>query len=143
MYCATSLMTRTSAKVASSWNSFRCLVNATQQQDLDQAPERRHHQSGDDDAAPEAQHPAHLDGQGRSEIKPQHVEGAVSDIDDPGDAEDQRQTGAHEEQAGRRGKPVERLEKEGFETHGEEAALEHDPEKLQTFRIRSCARTDA
>jgi len=46
----------------------------------------------------------------------------VGDIDDAGDAENQRQTRAHEEQAGRRGKPVERLEKEGFETHGEEAA---------------------
>jgi hypothetical protein len=46
----------------------------------------------------------------------------VGDIDDARDAEDQREAGAHEEQAGRRGEAVERLEQEGFETHGEEAA---------------------
>ena len=101
---------------------LRRLIDAAQQQDLDQAAERRHHHARGDDAAPEAEHAAHLEGDGRGEIEPQHVERAVGDIDDARDAEDQREAGAHEEQAGRRGEAVERLEQEGFETHGEEAA---------------------
>ena len=42
----------------------------------------------------------------------------MRDIDDARDAEDQRQPGADEEQAGRRGQPVERLKQEGVEVMG-------------------------
>ena len=48
---------------------------------------------------------------------PEHIEGAVGDIDDAGDAEDQRQPGGDEEQSGRGGEPVERLKQEGVEAH--------------------------
>ena len=51
------------------------------------------------------------------QVDAQHVERAVGDVDDAGDAEDQRQAGADEEQAGRGGQPVERLEQESVERH--------------------------
>src|SRR5262249_43967403 len=73
---------------------------------------------GSDDAAPKAERPAHLGGEARGEIKPQHVERAVGDVDDAGDAENERQPGAHEKQARGGGEPVERLKEEGFKTHG-------------------------
>src|SRR5262249_42097758 len=38
-------------------------------------------------------------------------------VDDAGDAEDQRQPGADEEQPGRGGEPVERLKEKGVEGH--------------------------
>ena len=41
----------------------------------------------------------------------------MRDIDDAGDAEDQRQPGRDEEQAGGGGESVERLEEEGVEGH--------------------------
>src|SRR5437588_113116 len=88
---------------------LRRLIDAAQQQHLDQRPERRHQHTGSGDAAPEAERAAHLGGEGRGEIEPQHVERAVGDIDDAGDAENERQPGAHEKQARRRGEPVERL----------------------------------
>ena len=51
---------------------------------------------------------------GDAEIGPQHVEGAVGEIDDPRDAEDDRQAGGNDEQRGGAGQPVERLhEKKG------------------------------
>ena len=78
---------------------LRRLIDAAQQQHLDQRSERRHHQSGGDNAAPKAERSAHLDGEAGGEIKPEHVERAVREIDDASDAEDQRQPGAHEEQA--------------------------------------------
>jgi hypothetical protein len=98
---------------------FRRLIDAAQQQHLDQRPERRHQHTGSGDAAPEAERAAHLGGEGRGEIEPQHVERAVGDIDDAGDAENERQPGAHEKQARRRGEPIERLKEEGFKTHRE------------------------
>jgi hypothetical protein len=42
----------------------------------------------------------------------------VGDIDDAGDAENERQPGAHEKQARCRGEPVEGLKEKGFKTHG-------------------------
>jgi len=80
-------------------------------------PEARH--TGGGDAAPEAERAAHLGGESRGEIEPQHVERAVGDIDDAGDAENERQPGAHEKQARRRSEPVERLKEEGFKSHRE------------------------
>src|SRR5262249_21909693 len=96
---------------------LRRLVDAAQQQHLDQRAEGGHDEAGGDDAAPEAERAADLEGEGGGEIEPQHVEGAVGDVDDAGDAEDQRQAGADEEQARRRGEAVERLKQEGFEGH--------------------------
>src|SRR6266404_2296269 len=96
---------------------LRRLIDAAQQQHLDQRPERRHQHTGGGDAAPEAERAAHLGGESRGEIEPQHVERAVGDIDDAGDAENERQPGAHEKQARRRGEPVERLKEEGLKSH--------------------------
>src|ERR1700756_5602028 len=42
----------------------------------------------------------------------------MRDIDDARDAEDQRQAGSDQKQAGGAGEPVERLEEEGVEGHG-------------------------
>src|SRR5262249_8808489 len=106
---------------------LRRLIDAAQEQYLDQRPQRPHHQSGSDDAAPKAERPAHFDGEARGEVKPQHVEGAVGDIDDAGDAENERQPGAHEKQARRGGESVERLKEEGFKTHGTKKPAAYSP----------------
>ena len=61
------------------------------------APQRGHQQPGGDDATPKAEPVADLDGKSRGEIEPQHVERAVGDIDNAGDAENERESRAYEE----------------------------------------------
>src|SRR5206468_3600284 len=100
---------------------IRRLVNAAQQQYLDERAQRGHEEPGGENAAPKAETSAHLEGKGRREIQPQHVQRAVGDVDDAGDAKDERQAGAHEKQARRGGEAVERLEQKGFETHAASA----------------------
>jgi hypothetical protein len=68
---------------------FRCLIDAAQHQHLDEPAQRGHHQSGSEDAAPKPESAAHLDGKGRGEIEAEHVEGAVGDVDDAGDTENE------------------------------------------------------
>ena len=82
------------------------------------APIAGHDQRREDEAAPEAEAAADLGGDAVGNVDAQHVERAVGDIDDAADAEDQRQAGADEEQAGSGGQAVERLEEEGVERHG-------------------------
>ena len=102
---------------------FGRAIDAPQQHDLDQrADARRRRRRGRDDAAPEAERAADLGGEGVGDVGPQHIEGPVRDIDDAGDAEDQRQAGGDKEQAGGGREPVERLEQEGVESHRSLAA---------------------
>ena len=96
---------------------LRRLIDAAKQQDLDQRADGRDQQRGEHDGAPEAEPAAHLGRDAVGNVDAQHVERAVGDVDDARDAEDQRQAGADEEQAGGGGKPVERLEQESVEGH--------------------------
>ena len=96
---------------------LRRLVDAPKQQDLDQRADRRDQQRGEHDGAPEAKSAAHLGRDAVGNVDAQHVERAVGDVDDARDAEDQRQAGADEEQAGGGRKPVECLEQESVERH--------------------------
>jgi hypothetical protein len=79
---------------------LRRAINPPQQKDLDRSADQGHQQCGQNNAAPEADGTADLGGDAVGDIGPDHIEGPVSDIDDPGDAENQRQPGRHEEQAG-------------------------------------------
>ena len=96
---------------------FRRLVDAPQQHDLDHGADGGDDDRGRDNAAPEAEPAAHLRGEGVGEIGAQHVERAVRDIDDAGDAEDQREAGGHKKQPRCRSEPVEGLKEEGIEGH--------------------------
>ena len=96
---------------------FGRLVDSPQQHNLDQRAECRNHQSRRNDAAPEAEHATQPGGERIGQIQAQHVERAVGDIDDAGDAEDQRQSGADEEQARCRGQSVQGLKEKGFKAH--------------------------
>src|SRR6266699_3429333 len=61
-------------------------------------------------------------GQRRGHIGAQHVERPMRDVDDAGDAEDQRKPGGDEEQARGGGEPVERLKQEAVQAHRAEEA---------------------
>ena len=76
---------------------FGRAIDAPQQHEFDQRAERADDQRGGDDAAPEAEHAADLGRERIGDVGPQHIEGAVRDIDDAGDAEDQRQAGGDRE----------------------------------------------
>ena len=93
-------------------------VDAAQQHDLDQRAEDADNERRRDDPAPEAERAAHRRHQGDGDIGAQHVERAVRDIDDAGDAEDQGKSGGDEEQAGRRGQTVDGLKRKPFPVHG-------------------------
>jgi len=96
---------------------LRRLINAAQQQKLNHRPECSHHQRRGENAAPKAEPADELGSKRRRQIQPEHIERAVRDIDDAGDAENERQAGAHEKQARGRSEPIERLEQDGFKTH--------------------------
>ena len=85
---------------------------------------------GRDDAAPEAERTADPGGEAVGDVGPQHIEGPVRDIDDAGDAEDQRQAGGDKEQPGGGGEPVERLEQECAEGHDEHRLSPRRGERL-------------
>ena len=76
---------------------FGRAINPPQQHDLDQRADDADDKRGGDDAAPEAERAADMGGEGIGDVGPQHIEGPVRDIDDAGDAEDQRQAGGDEE----------------------------------------------
>ena len=97
---------------------LRRTIDASQQDDLDCPADQPDHDRGGDDAAPEAEPAADLQREARRDVRAQHVQRAVGDVDDAGDAEDQRQADGDEEQPGRGGEPIERLEQEGVEAHG-------------------------
>jgi hypothetical protein len=90
---------------------LRGLVDVPEDDDLDRDAQEPDPESGEGDAAPEAQ------GVGRAEsvderpgeVGAQHVEGAVREVHDPGDAEDDRQAGRDQEQGRGRGEAVQGL----------------------------------
>ena len=92
---------------------FRRTVHATKDKDLENDANNSDRQGGDYDAAPEAQRGVERGNEARDqrgcEVGSQHVERAVREVDDPGDAEDQRQTARSDEQRGRGSQPVQRL----------------------------------
>jgi hypothetical protein len=100
-----------------------CLIDAPQQHHLDQRTDGGDGERRQDQAPPEAEPAADLGGDAVGNVDAQHVERAVGDVDDAGDAEDQRQPGADEEQPGRRRQSVERLKQEGVERHRMTARL--------------------
>ena len=77
---------------------------------LDQRADRAHCQRRQRQRGPEAQPRAQALHQAVSDVDPQHEERAVGEVDDAGDAEDQRQPSAHQEQRGRTGQAVEQLD---------------------------------
>ena len=94
-------------------------VDALQQQRLDQRAERR-----DGERRDAARRPRSRAGRGRSaslsvvrDVRAQHVQRAVREVDDAGDAEDQRQAGGDEEQRRRAGEAVQELREQGGGGH--------------------------
>jgi hypothetical protein len=67
------------------------LINTAQQYYLGRCPQRSHDQRGANDAAPEPERPAHGGCEGIGEIQAHHVERTVGDVDDAGDAENERE----------------------------------------------------
>ena len=61
--------------------------------------------------------PADMTGEAHGEIEAHHVERAMRNVDDSGDAEDQRQSSADQEQTGGSSKSVQRLEQKSFKAH--------------------------
>ena len=96
---------------------FGRLVDAPQQQDFDRGADRRDRKRREQQAAPESETATDLGRNAVGDVDAQHVERTVRDVHDPRHAEDQRQAGADEEQAGGGGEPVERLKQEGVERH--------------------------
>ncbi len=78
---------------------FGDVIDAPQQHHLDHRAECGDAERGGDDAAPVTQPAADHGRDGVGEIDAHHVERAVGHVDDAGDAEDQRQAGADQEQA--------------------------------------------
>ena len=76
-------------------------VDAAQQQDFHRHADQADRDGRDQDRGPEADRAAadRLDRR-HADISAQHIEGAVREIHDPGDAEDDRQAGRHQEQGG-------------------------------------------
>ncbi len=92
-------------------------VDAPQQQHLDQRAEHADRQRRQQQRRPEAQARAQLVDQRVGDVDAQHVERAMREVDDAGDAEDQRQARRHQEQRRRAGQPVEQLDDESGEGH--------------------------
>ena len=92
---------------------LRRRVDPPQQQDLDQSAEPADDQGGEQDCEPEAERrgaAAEPAGQAHGEIGAQHVERAVGEVDDPGDAENDREAGCDQEQRGGGGEAVQQLD---------------------------------
>ncbi len=122
---------------------FGRAIDPPQQHDLDQRADGADDERGGDDAAPEAERAADPGGERIGDVGPQHIEGPVRDIDDAGDAEDQRQADGDKEQAGRGGQPVERLEQECVESHLSRAASRSSPLPLWERVARAEAKPSA
>ena len=97
---------------------FRRLVDAPQNQHLDQHADQPDRERRQDDRAPEAEGVRPSASIRRvGAVEAQHVERAVREIDDPRHAEDQRQAGRHQEQRRRGGQPVQELDDDAGEGH--------------------------
>ena len=98
---------------------FRRMIDPAQQHHLDQHAEDGDDKGGDDDAAPKAERAGKALGQRERDIGADHVEGAMGEIDDAGDAEDDREAGRHQEQRCRAGETGQELDDvEGHEWSG-------------------------
>ena len=93
-------------------------VDSAQQHDFDHRADEADRKRGQHDAAPETDRTADMGRQRIRDVEPQHIEGPVREIDDAGDAENQRQSGGEQEQTGGGRQPVKRLEEECVESHG-------------------------
>ena len=74
----------------------------------------------------------------RSPQRAQHEKTAVRKIDDPGHAEDQRQTRSHQKQGGGVAQPVEQLQRQCFKSQLSTLSREKDQ---STHWVKSCADT--
>ena len=77
---------------------FRRLVDAAQQDDLDQRSDRGDDDRGEGDRAPEADRAAQPIREREADVGAQHVERAMREIDDAGDAENDREAGGDQKQ---------------------------------------------
>ena len=94
---------------------FGRLVDPAQQQNLDQGADAGDHGCRQQEREPEAQRrsgAAEPAGQADRQIGAQHVERAVGEVHDPGDAEDDREPGRDQEQGRRAGQTVQDLDDE-------------------------------
>ena len=87
-------------------------VDAAQQRHLDQRADQRHDQRSAHETAPEAERAVEPLGQRVGHIGAEHVEGAVGEVHDAGDAEDDRQPAGDEEQRRRAGEAGQELGEE-------------------------------
>ena len=101
---------------------FRRVVDAAQQQHFDERADRGDGQRGEHDRAPEADGAAQSVGQRVPDIGAKHVEGAMREIDDAGDAENDRKSGSDEKQRAGAGEPCDELDK--IEAQGRAPPLE-------------------
>ena len=88
---------------------FGRAIDPAQQHHLDDDADQRDDQRRADDAAPEAERARKPLGEREREIGAEHVEGAMREVHDPGDAEDDRQARSHEKQRGRAGESGQKL----------------------------------
>ena len=89
------------------------LIDAPEQQYLDPGADQADHKRGQQERRPEAERraaTAEPAGEGHRQIGAEHVERAVSEIDDPGHAKDDRQAAGNQKQRRRRGEAVEELD---------------------------------
>ena len=94
------------------------VVQALQQQALDQRAEKRDDDRGGEDAGREAgEAVAEALAERPREVCAEHEQRAVREVDDARDAEDQRQAGGNQEQRRRGREAVEELERERGEGH--------------------------
>ena len=101
---------------------FRRVVDAAQQKHFDERADRGDGERGDYDRAPEADHAAQPFGQRVPDIGAQHVERAMREIDDAGDAEDDREAGGDEKQRAGTREPRDELDE--IEAQGRMPPLE-------------------
>jgi hypothetical protein len=91
---------------------FRRAVDAPQQHDLDCGADEPDQDRRRDNAAPEPEPARDARRDGRRDVGAQHVKRAMGDVDDAGDAEDERQSGGDQKQTGGGRQPVESLEQQ-------------------------------
>src|SRR5713226_4092841 len=85
------------------------MVDPPQQHHLDENADRRDDQRRDNDAAPKTDGAGKSLGERERDVSAQHIERAVGEIDDPRDAENDRQARRHQKQRGRAGKTGQEL----------------------------------
>ncbi|MDT4881174.1 hypothetical protein FQZ97_1170020 [compost metagenome] len=90
------------------------LVEKREQRPFEQRADDQHQRNAQQDREHETAGQA---GQTESQVGAHHVEGAMGQVDDPHDAEDQRQATRHQEQQQAVLDRVQHLDQEGIEVH--------------------------